>query len=281
MLKLLYKHKGISSFKFIKQFARENNIKKIGHSGTLDPMASGLLLVATDEETKILNLISNKEKKYFATAVLGYGSDTYDAQGNIFFVSDKKVTEQQLKKTLKKFQGSYLQIPPKYSAKKVNGKRAYKLARDNQDFQLKPKEVKIFAIDLVDFDFEKQFFSFNCWVSNGTYIRSLIYDIGQCLKTGAYMSDLERYSIHNLDKTYLEKNINPLDLIDEEEFAVNYSNLKKLFEGKEIKVLKQLNGKYALVYKNTFLGILEFEYSKIKKRNLLGTRIVNILSKGE
>lgn len=281
MLKLLFKPKNISSFKFIKNFAKENGIKKIGHSGTLDPLATGLLLVASDEDTKILNFITNKNKGYLAKAQLGYSSDTYDLEGNIIKNDAFKISKRQLLNNLQKFVGTYLQNPPNYSAKKIAGKRAYQLARENKEFKLKPQSVSIFLLELIDFDFENQRFTFQCLVSNGTYIRSLIHDIGQKLKTGAYMLDLERNLIHNLDFSYLNKELDPLLLIDKKQIKLSFLDLKKLYEGKDVFFKSKLCGEFALVYKKNFIGLVFLEYSKITKRHLIGTKIVKILSKGE
>ncbi|MGL4343105.1 MAG: tRNA pseudouridine(55) synthase TruB [Metamycoplasmataceae bacterium] len=276
MLKLIYKEKNISSYKKIKNFAFENNIKKIGHSGTIDPIATGLLFVATDEDTKILNLIQNKNKTYIAKARLGFNSSTYDSEGILEKVKTPNINFLELEKILQNFIGEQLQFPPRFSAKKINGQRAYDLARKNISFELKPNFIKIISIKLLNFDGE--FFDFEVEVSNGTYIRSLIFDIGKLIGCGAYMCELERTKIHGLDQSFLNKTINYDDILSFSKIYLKEEELWKIIHGKEIK-FNFPNDWYMIIYENDFLGIIELENSLIKKRNILGKKFSNYFKK--
>ncbi|MGL5522225.1 MAG: tRNA pseudouridine(55) synthase TruB [Metamycoplasmataceae bacterium] len=273
MITVIKKEKGLSSFKAIKDFSRKYNYKKIGHSGTLDPLASGLLLVATENDTKILEFIENKTKKYIAEAVIGSISDTYDSEGEIVPFSNYIPTEEELNECLNSFLGKSLQIPPKFSAKKINGKRGYELARKGKDFVLEPSLIEIFNIELLNYN--KSSFSFSVEVSNGTYIRSLIYDIGQKLNCGSYMSNLERISVNGLSDEFLEKPI-PYNLLFQfEKINFNKREEVKLFmNGFSKKEWNLKNGINGLVWESSFFAFILVENDKIIKRKIF-SNIVN------
>lgn len=166
---------------------------KLGHTGTLDPMATGLLVLVVGSYTKRAQEFSKLDKTYEVTMKLGETSTTGDAEGEKTKVSDKKPSEKEIQAVLDSFVGEIEQTPPAYSAIKVNGQRAYKLARAGKELNLKPRIIKIHAIalDFIKFPSVK----FTAEVSSGTYIRSLVQDIGQKLDTGAYMSELNRVQI--------------------------------------------------------------------------------------
>ncbi|MGL4183869.1 MAG: tRNA pseudouridine(55) synthase TruB [Metamycoplasmataceae bacterium] len=273
MITVIKKEKGLSSFKAIKDFSRKNNYKKIGHSGTLDPLASGLLLVATENDTKILEFIENKTKKYIAEAVIGSISDTYDSEGEIIPFSNYIPTKEELNECLNSFLGKSLQIPPKFSAKKINGKRGYELARKGKDFVFEPSPIEIFNIELLHYD--KKSFSFSVEVSNGTYIRSLIYDIGQKLKCGCYMSNLERTIVNGIGNEFLEKPI-PYSLLFSFK-TINFSNVEEVkffmngFIKKEWNLKNGING---LIWENSYFAFILVENDKIIKRKVF-SNIVN------
>lgn len=173
---------------------RVTHIKRIGHAGTLDPFATGLLIVAIGREnTKRLDEFKGLEKTYIATLRLGATSDTYDKTGVITNISEAEVSKDEIQKVLVNFIGEQEQLPPMYSAKKVDGKILYKLARKGIEVERKPHHVTIHSIELLDYTFPHVKIQVRC--STGTYIRSLVHDIGQKLGVGAYCEELERVSI--------------------------------------------------------------------------------------
>lgn len=193
----VYKPKGISSAKFLDKLKHylnsDHKTIKIGHAGTLDPNASGILVVGTGKCTKQLNKYILCDKTYIATILLGYVSSTYDDKGTKSFVSDIRPNNKIITETLNKFIGLIDQIPPKYSAIHINGERAYKLARDSKDFVIPSRKITIHEINLLEYEHPILKIKVKC--SSGTYIRSLAYDIGNILECGGYLKDLERISI--------------------------------------------------------------------------------------
>ncbi|MDB5185745.1 MAG: tRNA pseudouridine synthase [Candidatus Saccharibacteria bacterium] len=161
-----------------------------GHTGTLDPLATGLLVVLLGTYTKRAMELTKLDKTYEVTMKLGEVSSTADAEGEKTFVSDREPTKEEVTTALQKFVGEIEQIPPAFSAVKVNGQRAYKLARAGKEVVIEPRKVRINSIVFTDYAYP--FITFVADVSSGTYIRSLVEDLGKELATGAYMSDLRR-----------------------------------------------------------------------------------------
>lgn len=174
---------------------------KVGHSGTLDPFASGLLIVGVGRgATKRLDEFKNLPKTYEAILFLGATSDTQDKDGVITLTNiDKKYTREEIEKVLQKFIGPQLQTPPMYSAKKINGKKLYELAREGIEVERQPNKIEIYNIELLSYEYPHLKIRVNC--STGTYIRTLAHDIGQQLGCGAYCEKLTRTQIgeHTLD----------------------------------------------------------------------------------
>lgn len=166
---------------------------KVGHTGTLDPLASGLLVLVVGDYTKRAQELSKLDKTYEATMKLGETSSTGDEEGDKTQISDKKPSDSEVGAVLKSFIGETSQTPPAYSAIKVGGKRAYKLAREGKEAELKQRRVTIYDISKVSYDYP--FISFMVSVSSGTYIRSLVSDIGEKLGTGAYLTKLRRTQV--------------------------------------------------------------------------------------
>jgi tRNA pseudouridine55 synthase len=166
---------------------------KVGHAGTLDPLATGLLIVLIGKATKRQDEFMKQDKVYEVEAILGQASTTGDEEGEKTAVSTKKPSEKAIIKVLEQFKGEIQQVPPAYSAIKVNGQRAYKLARAGKEVTIEPRTVTIHSITDIQYNYPK--LSFTTEVSSGTYIRSLVMDIGQQLGTGAYMSNLRRTRI--------------------------------------------------------------------------------------
>ncbi len=203
------KPKNITSFDVIQKLRRILNIKKIGHSGTLDPFATGILAVALGEATKSIHYF-NPTKVYAFNIVFGESKDTDDITGKTVNRSNIIPTLEEIDQCLKKFIGKLSQVPPKYSAVKVNGKRAYKLARNNEKFELKAKKVSIKSLECLGTKNSKEYcFKMEC--SPGTYVRSIARDLGKMLGTFAYVSELRRIKIGGIE----EKDIILLDKFEE------------------------------------------------------------------
>lgn len=193
----IVKKEGITSAELVeliklklKRLGIKNKIK-VGHGGTLDKDAEGVMVVGIGDGTKELQNYLKGSKEYIATGILGVGTSTYDRDGDI--ICEKPFThvdEDKLKNVLKKYKGVIDQVPPIYSALKINGKRASDAARNGEKVELKSRKIKIYNMELVGFDSPRFTFKVEC--SGGTYVRSLIYDIGKDLDTCAYMSKLVR-----------------------------------------------------------------------------------------
>jgi tRNA pseudouridine55 synthase len=166
---------------------------KVGHTGTLDPLATGLLIIVVGSYCKRAGEFSKLDKVYEVTMKLGQTSTTGDEEGEKTVTSQQVASQQEVEKALKKFKGDIMQIPPIYSAIKVDGQRAYKLARAGKEVKLEPRPVKIYSIQLTAYSYPEV--KFTAKVSSGTYIRSLVEDIGKELGTGAYMSALRRTEV--------------------------------------------------------------------------------------
>lgn len=174
---------------------KETGLKKakVGHAGTLDPLATGLLVILVGSYCKRASEFSKLDKIYDVTMKLGETSTTGDEEGDKTTISTQRPSEPEVQTAIEQFEGEIMQTPPAFSAIKVNGQRAYKLAREGKAPQLEPRKVTIHTIKNVQYNYP--FVQFTARVSSGTYIRSLVEDIGQKLGTGAYMSALNRTEI--------------------------------------------------------------------------------------
>lgn len=166
---------------------------KVGHTGTLDPAATGLLVLAIGSYTKRVPGLIKHDKTYMVTMCLGKKSTTGDKEGEIQQISDRVPGLQEVEQSLNNFVGDIMQTPPAFSAIKINGQRAYDLARKGKDVKLQPRPAKIYANTLKKYEYPYVYFESK--VGSGTYIRSLVEDIGDLLKTGAHMSDLRRTAV--------------------------------------------------------------------------------------
>jgi len=197
MLLLIDKPKGITSHDVVDRVRDITGEKKVGHGGTLDPRATGLLIVGvTREGTKKLGQFQrNVKKAYKAVIRLGVVTDTHDADGEVVRSTDPAgIKRKDIESVLEHFVGTQKQTPPAYSAVKVNGKRAYKRARDNKDIDVPPRVVAVHDIDVTDYEFPE--IAIQTIVSSGTYIRSLARDIGEDLGCGAHLRDLHRLQVN-------------------------------------------------------------------------------------
>ncbi|MEX0668734.1 MAG: tRNA pseudouridine(55) synthase TruB [Candidatus Saccharimonadales bacterium] len=198
---LVDKPQGWSSFDIIRKFRNQlstsnGQAPKMGHAGTLDPMATGLVIVLVGNYTKKQDKFMKLDKVYEAKITLGSNSDTDDAEGNTTKISDHQPRQDVIESALNSFIGNISQIPPQFSAIKVDGVRAYKKARSGGSTKLKARDVNIYSIELLDYDYPT--ISIRCEVGSGTYIRSLARDLGASINTGAYLSGLRRLSIGDL-----------------------------------------------------------------------------------
>lgn len=225
------------------------NTKKVGHLGTLDPFATGLLIIGVNEATKLFKVIDEEKKSYVATLVLNKETDTLDNTGKIINIVDKKeITEEEILNVFNNMLGKNKQIPPKYSAVHVNGKRAYELARNNVDFKLLEKEIYIYDIKLLNYKNDE--ITFKTTVSKGCYIRQLGLDIAKKLNTVGYLNYLRREEIGKY-KVSDAKKIND----------INFSSLIKIedmFKG--IKKIDIHNDRLLKLVKNG--NILKLDYKE-------------------
>lgn len=209
---LINKPANMSSFGVVARVRRQltqhyGHKMKVGHTGTLDPFATGLMILVIGKECKNADKYSKLDKTYEATIVLGENSSTGDPEGEIAKVSDKKVTQAEIEQVLPQFTGEIVQTPPAFSAIKINGQRAYKLARAGKKVDIPDRKVTIDSLEIVSYGYPN--LKIRTHVSSGTYIRTLAQDIGEKLGTGAYCSQLNRtsigqYNLENADSSSFE-----------------------------------------------------------------------------
>ncbi len=198
------KKRGLTSLEVVKQVRKVFGISKVGHAGTLDPLAEGLLAVAVGEATKTINYAMNTSKEYVFTVQFGETTDTLDMEGEIVELSDKIIeTKEEIEEILTEFTGYIEQTPPKYSAIKLDGKRAYKLAREGKEVILPARTIYISDISLLSFDKDKQQATLKATVNKGSYIRSLGYDIAFKLGSVGYITFLRRTRIAKVEENIL------------------------------------------------------------------------------
>lgn len=189
---LVNKPAGFTSFDVIAKLRGILKMRRLGHSGTLDPIATGVLPIFAGKATVACSLLPNEDKAYIADFILGSISTTQDSTGEILFLSNEKVTIEQLKNVASQFLGEIMQKPPMYSAASVGGKRLYELARKGIEVDRKPKKRMIYKFDILEFDEINQKGKAFIQCSKGTYIRTLIHDMGRMLGTGGLMTGLQR-----------------------------------------------------------------------------------------
>jgi tRNA pseudouridine55 synthase len=200
---------GLTSFNVIQKLKKILKIKKIGHTGTLDPFATGILAIAFGEATKSIYYFRNN-KQYKFSIIFGEAKDTDDITGNTIEKSTNIPKREEIDMALQNFIGELSQVPPRYSAVKINGKRAYKLARKNKDFEIKPKKIHIKSFVCEGSKNVREFY-FTMECSSGTYVRSVARDLGKMLGTFAHVSELRRVKLGKI----CEKDIILLDKFEE------------------------------------------------------------------
>lgn len=199
---LVNKPSGYTSRDIVNIVGKKLKTKKIGHTGTLDPMATGVLILCVGKATKLVQILSSDTKEYIAGITLGLLTDTLDIEGNIIKEENIYIDKEKIKTAVNSLKGRYIQEVPIYSAVKVNGKKLYEYARENKKVELPKREVEIFDIKLIDepiYKDNKIYFNIKCKVSKGTYIRALAYDIAKKLNTIGIMNSLKRIKQGNID----------------------------------------------------------------------------------
>ncbi len=181
---------GMTSHDVVSVVRKFSHVKRVGHAGTLDPMATGVLLVCLGQAARVVEYLSDHDKKYRARVRLGIETDTYDATGTVVAERRVAVTREQIDAALRSFVGKLSQMPPAYSAIKQQGVPLYKLARQGKQIKAEPRAVQVFSIDLIDLELPEIEFDVHC--SKGTYIRSLAHDLGEKLGCGAHLTALTR-----------------------------------------------------------------------------------------
>ena len=279
----LYKPKNISSFKAINKIKKKFLLKKIGHAGTLDPLAKGILPVAIGKATKLISFVNNDIKEYYFTVSWGIQTSSDDSAGEILNRSKVLPELKQIEKIKNNFLGTLSQVPPKVSAVKINGQRAYKLVRLKQDFSISSKDVFVKKIEVLDHKIDKTSFSIEC--GKGFYIRSFARDIATQLGTLGHISSLERVKVGNFtretsillddllkigqrldDFNYIKTSVSMLDDILAYEIE-DKKDLNELSFGRSIKIKEEY--------------IKNFSSKTIDKKNFFLSNNGNIVSIGK
>ena len=244
------KEVGISSNKCVGLVKKALNTKKVGHTGTLDLEAGGVLPIVIGKATRVSDFLMDEKKEYITEAIFGSRTDTLDWSGQVVEGSDKTFTKGELINEMENFKGQITQVPPMYSAIKINGSKMYDLARKGIEVERKTRKVTIYDFKLLDFDFPKATFEITC--SKGTYIRTLIDDLGEALGSFAYVNKLTRSKVGDfvieeaissadlleMDKDQILKRIKPVDyaLKDYKEIRLDKTYFKQATNGMTMRV---------------------------------------------
>ena len=207
------KPKNMTSHDAVYYFRRLLSIKKIGHTGTLDPDATGVLPICIGKGTRVSEYLLNADKEYIGCLTLGTETDTQDSSGNVLFSSDLEVNEEDIISSFNKFKGRHSQLPPMYSAVRHNGKKLYELAREGKVVERKPRDINIYELKILNIEDNKRI-QFYTKCSRGTYIRTLCNDIGRDLKTYGHMSDLKRVGVgkFKIENSFTMEYLNALSM---------------------------------------------------------------------
>lgn len=271
----VYKPQGKSSHDVVAILRRITKVKQIGHTGTLDPFAEGVLPICIGKATRLIEYLED-DKAYIGTVKLGESTTTYDTEGEIVNSSEKKVSLQEIKTALEKFRGNIQQLPPIYSAIKVNGKKLYEYARKGEEVKIEPREVTIYKLDIVNFDEEKQLLELHIECSKGTYIRSIAHDLGEVLGCYGHLIKLVRtkagmFEIKNsikLDSIQTVENIKnkliyPLEYLNYPKYELNELEKEKISHGMQI-YAELPNATTILTHKNELIAVAKVENQKVK-----------------
>lgn len=268
---LINKPRGLSSFSVVNIVRRVLDVKKAGHLGTLDKEAEGLLPITLNSSTKLFDIFLNKDKTYTTKIKFGEKSDTFDLESKVEKIDNIVITEEMLKAVIPKFIGEQNQTPPNFSAKKINGMRAYKLALKGEDILLPPKKIKVYDIKLLR-QLNANFFELEISCSSGTYIRAIARDLASAFSTYAVCYDIIRtrcgafllkdaFTLEEIKKGKYQI-IKPDFLFDYPTINLDLKDSLKLLNGALIKINLK-DGKYKL-YDEAFLGIGNVENNNLK-----------------
>ena len=274
------KPKGITSFDVIRKLKKILKTKKIGHTGTLDPLATGVMLMCVGKATKLAADLEAKDKVYIADFDIGYATDTYDIEGKKIAENIIEISKENLEQSIKKFIGNIKQVPPMYSAIKIDGNKLYHLARKGIEVERPERDVTIEYINLLDFKDNKA--KIETKVSKGCYIRSLIFDIGQDLGTYATMTALQRkqvgdysleesYSLEQIEEMVLNNDFKFLKTVEEifsyDKYSLQTEKELTLYKnGNTIKIKENLeNKKYRIYFQDEFIGLANVENNNLLK----------------
>ncbi|RUM43290.1 MAG: tRNA pseudouridine(55) synthase TruB [Desulfurobacterium sp.] len=251
---------------------------KVGHTGTLDPLATGVLILAVGRATRLAEYLLKKDKCYIVKGRLGLSSNTYDVDGEIKEVPCQRVEEGELREVLKNFTGEVEQVPPPFSAIRIKGKRAYELARRGEKVELPPRKVTIYSLKLLDFNYPD--FTLEVCCSSGTYIRSLVHDIGRALGCDAVVVELRRTRVGNVSiedavslgsltpENVREFILPPDSLLDFPKVSLEGRAEKLFINGGKVKV-NLPDGYYRVYGRDKFLGVGYLKSGLLKPEKVL------------
>ena len=273
----VYKPKGKTSHDVVAILRRVTKIKQIGHTGTLDPFAEGVLPICIGKATRLIEYL-NDDKAYIGTVQLGKSTTTYDLEGETVDVSDKTPDIEEIENELNNFRGDIEQLPPIYSAIKVNGKKLYEYARKGEEVEIKPRSVNISELKILNYDQENRILELYIKCSKGTYIRSIAHDLGKNLGCFGHLIKLVRVkagvfevekSIKLEDLTDIETVqkhlIYPLEKLDYQTYELNTKELELVSHGMQIFARTSLqNGIVILTNNNKLIAVAEMLNDKIK-----------------
>ena len=273
----VYKPKGKTSHDVVAILRRVTKIKQIGHTGTLDPFAEGVLPICIGKATRLIEYL-NDDKAYIGTVQLGKSTTTYDLEGETVDVSDKTPDLEEIENELNNFRGDIEQLPPIYSAIKVNGKKLYEYARKGEEVEIKPRSVNISDLKILNYDQENRILELYIKCSKGTYIRSIAHDLGKNLGCFGHLIKLVRvkagdFEVENSIKledltdieTVQKHLIYPLEKLDYQTYELNTKELELVSHGMQIFARTNLqNGIVILTNNNKLIAIAEMANDKIK-----------------
>lgn len=278
----IYKPKGKTSHDVVAILRRVTKIKQIGHTGTLDPFAEGVLPICIGKATRLIEYLAD-DKAYIGTVQLGKSTTTYDIEGDAVKVSDKEISIEEIENALQGFRGEIEQLPPIYSAIKVNGKKLYEYARKGEKVEIKPRKVIINELKILNYDSENRLLELYIECSKGTYIRSIANDLGEALGVYGHLVKLIRVKAGEFDikdciklediktKENVERAlINPLEKLHYKRYELNEDEKNKVLNGMEISVSENVEGTVILVYSNNILAIGEASGLRIKCSKVFG-----------
>lgn len=278
---LINKPKGYTSQDVVSKVKKILNIKKAGHTGTLDPMATGLLPVLLNDYTKLSKYLIEHDKSYIVTIKFGIKTDTADIEGNVIEENSESVDFSNIENIVESFKGKTFQKPPMYSAVKINGKKLYEYARNGEKVEVPEREINIYDIRVIDLDKESKVLKLKVDCSKGTYIRVLCEDIAKKLGTIATMAELERVKVDKFDikdavtLEELENNKDKIILITMEDVFKDYPRIdlnkdkEKLFlNGAKLTLRDKEDGLYNVYVENIYYGLGTIK-NKILKRDII------------